>query len=103
MAGESSSRASSGTSQKINGPAEDEHQEDGVEGKGIFTNRVSELDELFSSRSVSFVGDVGFTFLHMVGSGVMNVVTMLPVKVGNEVNGVEDEAQDIVGPLVIRE
>jgi len=37
VAGESSSRASSGTSQQINGPAQKEHQKDGVESKGIFT------------------------------------------------------------------
>lgn len=103
MAGESSSRSSSGTSQKINGPSEDEHQEDGVEGEGVFTNGVSELDKLLPSSGFGLVGDVGFSFIDMVRSGVMDVMTMLPIKVGDEVNGVENESQNIIGPLVVRE
>jgi len=102
VAGESSSRSSSGSSQKIDRPTEDEHQEDGVEREGIFTDGVSELDKLLSSRDVSLVGNVSFSFFHMVSSRVMDVMTMLPVKVGDEVNGVEDESQDIIGPLFIR-
>jgi len=102
VTGKSSGRASSGANQQINGPAQTEHQNDGVKSKGVFTNRVPELDELLSSRGVSLVGDVSFSFINMVGSGVVDVMTMLPVKVRDEVNGVEDESQDIIGPFVIR-
>lgn len=103
MAGEASSRATSGSDEQVEGPAEDQDGEHGEESESVFTNSVLELKVGLAAGSGVLGRDVGLTFIDVVSSGVVDVVTVLPGEIGDEIEGVEDVAQEVIGPLLVGE
>lgn len=103
VAGESSFRSGSDTESKISRPTENETDSDTVERESVFSDSISESEVESSSGTGGFIWNVGLSLVNVTGSGVVDVVAVLPIEIRHKVKSVEDISKKIVCPLLIRE
>lgn len=103
VACESSFGSSSDTESKISRPAENETHSDTVERETVLSDSVSESEVEFSTGTGALIWDVGLSFVDVTGSGVVDVVAVLPIEIWDQVESVEDISKKIVCPLLFRE